>query len=77
MRETRLDALVVGAGFSGLYALHRLRALGLAARLVGARRRRRHLVLEPRGRYRDECDEVVRAGYRGFLLSRARQFTSG
>ncbi len=34
MRGTRLDALVVGAGFSGLYALHRLRAVGLAARLV-------------------------------------------
>jgi cyclohexanone monooxygenase len=34
MAETRLDALVVGAGFSGLYALHRLRELGLAVRLV-------------------------------------------
>jgi len=34
MGETRLDALVVGAGFSGLYALHRLRELGLAVRLV-------------------------------------------
>jgi cyclohexanone monooxygenase len=33
--ETRtLDALVVGAGFSGLYALHRLRGLGLDVRLV-------------------------------------------
>ena len=29
-----LDALVVGAGFSGLYALHRLRDLGLSVRLV-------------------------------------------
>src|SRR6476646_1518609 len=28
------DALVVGAGFSGLYALHRLRELGLSVRLV-------------------------------------------
>src|SRR4029078_13343368 len=34
MGETRLDALVVGAGFSGLYALHRLRELGLSVRLV-------------------------------------------
>ena len=34
MRTTRLDALVVGAGFSGLYALHRLRELGLSVRLV-------------------------------------------
>ena len=29
-----LDALVVGAGFSGLYALHRLRDVGLSVRLV-------------------------------------------
>src|SRR3954451_20018445 len=34
MRTSRLDALVVGAGFGGLYALHRLRELGLAVRLV-------------------------------------------
>jgi cyclohexanone monooxygenase len=31
---TNLDALVVGAGFSGLYALHRLRELGLSVGLV-------------------------------------------
>ena len=30
----RLDALIVGAGFSGLYALHRLRELGLDVLLV-------------------------------------------
>jgi len=30
------DALIVGAGFSGLYALHRLRELGLRARIVEA-----------------------------------------
>jgi cyclohexanone monooxygenase len=34
MGTSRLDALVVGAGFSGLYALHRLRELGLSVRLV-------------------------------------------
>jgi cyclohexanone monooxygenase len=34
MRTKHLDALVVGAGFSGLYALHRLRELGLSVRLV-------------------------------------------
>jgi cyclohexanone monooxygenase len=27
------DAVIVGAGFAGLYMLHRLRALGLAARV--------------------------------------------
>jgi cyclohexanone monooxygenase len=31
-----LDAVIVGAGFAGLYALHRLRGLGLAARVYEA-----------------------------------------
>ena len=31
-----LDALVVGAGFAGLYALHKLRAQGLAVRVIEA-----------------------------------------
>jgi cation diffusion facilitator CzcD-associated flavoprotein CzcO len=36
VRETdpRFDALVIGAGFSGLYMLHRLRQLGLRARVL-------------------------------------------
>ena len=32
--QTRLDAIVVGAGFAGLYALYRLRGLGLTARVL-------------------------------------------
>jgi cation diffusion facilitator CzcD-associated flavoprotein CzcO len=32
--DPRFDALVIGAGFSGLYALHRLRQLGLRARVL-------------------------------------------
>ncbi|HMJ37828.1 MAG TPA: NAD(P)/FAD-dependent oxidoreductase [Baekduia sp.] len=32
----RHDALIVGAGFAGLYALHRLRALGLSGRVIEA-----------------------------------------
>ena len=32
----RLDAVVVGAGFSGLYMLHRLRQLGLSAKVFDA-----------------------------------------
>ena len=32
--NARLDALVIGAGFSGLYMLHRLRQLGLRARVL-------------------------------------------
>jgi cation diffusion facilitator CzcD-associated flavoprotein CzcO len=31
-----LDALVVGAGFAGLYALHKLRARGLSVRVLEA-----------------------------------------
>ncbi len=30
----RVDAIVIGAGFSGLYALHRLRELGVRARVL-------------------------------------------
>jgi len=33
---TRLDAIIVGAGFAGLYMLHRLRGLGLSARVIEA-----------------------------------------
>jgi cyclohexanone monooxygenase len=33
---TRLDAVIVGAGFGGMYMLHRLRGLGLSARILEA-----------------------------------------
>jgi cation diffusion facilitator CzcD-associated flavoprotein CzcO len=33
-RPAELDAVVVGAGFSGLYTLHRLRGLGLSVRVL-------------------------------------------
>ena len=47
-RPTEVDVVVVGAGFAGLYMLHRLRELGFSVRVLEAgRRRRRHLVLEP------------------------------
>jgi cyclohexanone monooxygenase len=36
MSDQRLDAVVVGAGFAGLYMLHRLRGLGLSARVFEA-----------------------------------------
>ena len=46
-----LDALIIGAGFSGLYQLHCLRdRLGLRRRCWRPARRRRHLVLEPLSR---------------------------
>ena len=35
-QPSRFDALVIGAGFSGLYALHRLRELGLRTRVLEA-----------------------------------------
>ena len=34
MSQKRFDAIVVGAGFSGLYMLHRLRELGVRARVL-------------------------------------------
>ncbi len=36
MAEQTVDAVIVGAGFSGLYMLHRLRGLGLTARVYEA-----------------------------------------
>jgi cyclohexanone monooxygenase len=33
---TRLDAVIVGAGFAGLYMLHRLRGIGLSSRVIEA-----------------------------------------
>ena len=45
------DVIVIGAGLSGMYQLHRLRQLGVCgAGVRGGRRRRRHLVLEPLSR---------------------------
>ena len=35
-KTTKLDALIVGAGFAGLYMLHKLRGMGLAARAIDA-----------------------------------------
>lgn len=35
-RSTEIDAVVAGAGFSGLYMLHRLRVLGFTTRLIEA-----------------------------------------
>lgn len=32
--DTPFDVLVIGAGFSGLYMLHRLRQLGIPARVL-------------------------------------------
>src|SRR2546421_4577217 len=34
--NAHIDAVIVGAGFAGLYALHRLRGLGLSARVFEA-----------------------------------------
>ena len=34
--DNRFDAIIVGAGFSGMYMLHKLRGLGLSARVIEA-----------------------------------------
>ncbi len=36
MSTTNVDALIVGAGFAGLYQAHRLRALGVSAQIIEA-----------------------------------------
>ena len=33
-QQNELDVIVVGAGFGGLYALHKLRSLGLRVRVL-------------------------------------------
>ena len=35
--ETKLDAVIVGAGFSGLYMLHKLRSQGMTARSASSK----------------------------------------
>ena len=50
-QPTDYDVVIVGAGFAGMYMLHRARGLGLSARVFEAgERRRRHVVLEPLSR---------------------------
>ena len=54
------DAIVIGAGISGLYQLYRLRELGHAgAGVRGRHRRRRHLVLEPLSRARASIRRAI------------------
>jgi cyclohexanone monooxygenase len=36
MKQTDFDALIVGAGFGGIYQLKRLRDLGLDCRVIDA-----------------------------------------
>ena len=42
-----IDAVIVGAGFAGIYMLHKLRQQGLEVSHRSGFRRWRHLVLEP------------------------------
>ena len=35
MSSKNCDAVIVGAGFAGLYLLHRLRGLGFSTRMFG------------------------------------------
>jgi phytoene dehydrogenase-like protein len=65
-RPLDIDVAVVGAGFAGLYMLHRLRGLGLRARVF-----ERGPDVGGCGTYRRECDEVVERGYTGFVLGQS------
>jgi NADPH-dependent 2,4-dienoyl-CoA reductase/sulfur reductase-like enzyme len=56
----RYDAIVVGAGFAGLYMLHRLRGHGLSVRVFMP-----YLGFLP---YVEKCNEVAAKGYEGFSL---------
>ena len=64
--------VVVGAGFAGMYMLHRLRAARVCRpRARGRRRRRRHLVLEPLSR------RALRRREHGVLLLVLRRAAAG
>ena len=39
-QEQQFDAIIVGAGFGGMYMLHKLRGMGLSAQPAVAGRRR-------------------------------------
>ncbi len=68
------DVVVVGAGFAGMYLLHRLRGMGLSTRVleagVGANVPGKPRVFMPYigglPAYLEKCDEVVAEDYKGF-----------
>ncbi len=81
---TGIDAVVVGAGFAGLYTLYRLRALGLRRPLFrGRNERRRDLVLEPLSRRAVRRGEhavfvlVLRRAAAGVAVERALRRAAG
>ena len=78
------DVVVVGAGFAGMYMLHRLRGQGMTARVYEqGSRRRRHLVLEPLSRRALRRREhavflfVLRGAAAGMGLERALRAAAG
>jgi cyclohexanone monooxygenase len=65
----RFAAIVVGAGFAGLYMLHRLREEGLSVQLLEAGDGvggTWHWNRYPDGNFRRRCEDVVAAGFTGF-----------
>ncbi len=66
MTEPDFDVVIIGAGAAGLYALHRVRGLGLSARVyekgdgVGSTHT-----------YREICEEIAANGYEGFVFQPA------
>ena len=76
----KFDAVVVGAGFAGLYMMHRLRGLGFSVRAFeagdGASRNAGRPAASPSWRaylgfppYVEKCDAVAANHYEGFELS--------
>lgn len=77
-----LDAVIVGAGFAGLYMLQRPCGLGLAARVLergdwylGANVPGKPRVFMPYfgyPQYAESCNNIAAKGYEGFVLEPAQ-----
>ena len=68
MAQHHFDALIIGAGFGGIYQLHKLLSLGLSARVIDVAEDVRDMALESLSRCNERygivCPQIL-LGHRG------------